>query len=304
MKIGLLSKTPDNYSNSRLIEEAAKRDIEVLPIDYSHCDLIIDPLHPDIFYKGESLKHLDAVVPRVGLIKSTYGMAVIRQFEALNIYCLNSSLGISRARDKMRTLQLLAQKNLPFPSSAVANDSMAGPKLLHHVGGVPTVMKLTEGMQGKGTVLAETENSAKSIIEAFSMMNTNLILQRFIKESKGTDIRAFVLNGKVVASISRSSEDDFRSNLHLGGKAITIKLTPKEREIAVKAAKEFKLNMAGIDILRSDDGPLILEVNACPGLEGVEKTTGTNIAEKIVEFLIEHSEQVKTKPNYHKKTSL
>ena len=166
------------------------------------------------------------------------------------------------------------------------------------------IIKLTEGMQGKGTVLAETENSAKSIIEAFSLMNTNLILQRFIKESRGTDIRAFVLNGKVVASISRTSVNDFRSNLHLGGNAINIKLTPREREIAVKATKAFKLNMAGIDILRSDQGPLVLEVNACPGLEGVEKTTGTNIAELIVQQLLDHVETINNNPDYHKRTSL
>ena len=304
MKIGLLSKTPENYSNSRIIEEAGKKNIEVIPIDYTYCDLILNSENPDIIYDGKSLKDLDAVIPRVGIIKSTYGMAVIRHFESMNVYCLNSSLGISRARDKLRTLQILAQKKLPFPDSVTANDSLNGPKLLHHVGGTPVVIKLTEGLQGKGTVLAETENSAKSIIEAFSLMSTNLIMQKFIKESSGTDIRAFVLNGKVVASISRSSENDFRSNLHLGGSAKVVKLTPKEREIAVRAAKEFKLNVAGIDILRSEKGSVILEVNACPGLEGVEKTTGTNIAVKIVEFIIQQSKDVKEKPNFHKRTSL
>ena len=304
MKIGLLSKTPDNYSNTRLAEEASKYNIEIVPIDYTHCDLILDNEEPDILYKGESLSKLDAVIPRVGIIKSDYGMAVIRHFESMNIYCLNSSLGISRARDKLRTLQILSQKGLPFPRSAMANDSLNGTKLLNSVGGVPMVIKLTEGLQGKGTVLAESEQSAKSIIEAFSLISTNLILQHFIKESKGTDVRAFVLNGKVVASISRKSEEDFRSNLHLGGSATQVKLTPKEREIAIRAAKEFKLNMAGIDILRSDRGPLILEVNACPGLEGIEKTTGVNIAQQIVMFLLDQVDKIQAKPNFHKRTSL
>ncbi len=304
MKVGLLTKTPDNYSNSRLIEESDKMGIEILPIDYTNCDILLDNVSPDILYKGESLKHLDAVIPRVGIIKSSYGMAVIRHFEAMKIYCLNSSLGISRARDKMRTLQILAQKNLPFPNSVIANDSLNSSKLLNYVGGEPVVIKLNEGLQGKGTVLAETHQSAKSIIEAFSLMSTNLILQKYISECKGSDVRVFVVNGKVVASIRRKSESDFRSNLHLGGSADVVKLSPREREIAVKAAKEFKLNIAGIDILRSDNGPLILEVNACPGLEGVEKTTGKNIAAIILDFLHKEVSEIKDKPNFHKRTSL
>ena len=304
MKIGLLSKTPTNYSNTRLAQEANDLGFEVVLIDYTQCDLIFDNESPDVLYKGKSLGDLDAVIPRVGIIKSSYGMAVIRHFESMKIYCLNSSLGISRARDKLRTLQLLAQKNLPFPNSAVASDSMAGTKLINYVGGAPLVIKLTEGLQGKGIVLAETTNSAKSIMEAFSLMDTNLVLQKFVKESRGTDIRVFVLNGKVIASMSRTSEDDFRSNLHLGGTAKVVKLSSREKEIAIKAAKEFKLNVAGIDILRSDNGPVILEVNSTPGLEGIEKTTGINIAKQIIQFLEKESEAIKDKPHFHKRTSL
>ncbi len=305
MKIGLLSKSSENYSNSRILEEAQSLNLDIIHIDYTNCDLILNNEKPDILYNGQSLSQLDAVIPRVGIYKSIYGMAVLRHFEAMHVYSLNSSLGIARARDKLRTLQILSKKSLPFPNSAISNDSLNASKLLDKVGGTPVIIKLTEGLQGKGTVLAETKQSAKSIIEAFGLTNTSLILQEFIKESIGTDVRVFILNGKVIGSMIRSSNgEDFRSNLHLGGEAKKVKLTPREREIAVKAAKEFKLNVAGIDILRSDNGPLILEVNSCPGLEGIERAMDKNIARLILEFVMSEVEKVKSKPSYHKRTHL
>lgn len=232
-------------------------------------------------------------------------MAVIRQFEAMNRYCLNSSLAISRARDKLRTLQILAKKNLPFPESVFSNDTLNSSKLLKFVNGAPMIIKLTEGLQGKGTVLAETTQSARSIIEAFGLTSTNLILQRFIKESKGTDVRVFVLDGKIVGSMMRTSVgDEFRSNLHLGGDAIKVKLTPDERKIAVEATKSFNLKVAGIDILRSNKGPLILEVNSCPGLKGIEESTNKNITKLIIEYLVRSIQKVEKMPSYHRRTNI
>lgn len=305
MKIGLLSKNPDNYSNSRMYEEAQRLGIDIIHIDYTHCDLILNNESSDILYKGESLSNLDAVIPRIGIYMSEYGIAVLRHFEAMKTYSLNSSLGIARARDKLRTLQVLSKKNLPFPNSTISNDSLNASRLLDKVGGTPVVIKLPEGLQGRGTMLAETKHSAQSIVEAFGLTNTNLILQEFIKESVGTDIRVLVLNGKVVGSMLRTSNgDDFRSNLHLGGSAQKINLTSREREIAVKAAKEFQLNIAGVDILRSEKGPLILEVNSCPGLEGIEKVLGKNIAKMVIGLVCEQVQKVKSMPSYHKKVHL
>jgi ribosomal protein S6--L-glutamate ligase len=251
---------------------------------------------PEVFYQGTKLGKYDAVIPRIGASITFYGLAVLRQFEMMNVWPLNESVAIGRSRDKLRSLQILARKGLGLPVTAFAHDPRQTDEVIQMVGGAPVVIKLLEGTQGIGVVLGETEKSARSVIEAFRGANVNILVQEFIKEANATDIRCFVIGNKVVASMQRQgAEGDFRSNLHRGGTASSIKITPEERSTAVRAARAMGLNVAGVDMLRSNHGPVIMEVNSSPGLEGIEKASGKDIASKIIEFIEENASDGKTK---------
>ena len=296
MKIALLTRNQKLYSHQRLIETAAKRGHEMVPIDYLKCYMNITSKKPELRFQGEKLEGFDAVIPRIGASHTFYGLAVLRQFEMMGVYPLNESVAIGRSRDKLRSLQLLSRDGVGLPVTAFAHDSKRTDDLLDIVGGAPVVIKLLEGTQGIGVMLAETPSSAKSIIEAFGGVEANILVQEFIKEAGGTDIRAIVIGGKVVASMQRTgAPGEFRSNLHRGGKAIAMKITPEERSTAVRAAKILGLNVCGVDMLRSNHGPVVMEVNSTPGLEGIEQATGTDIAGMIIEFLEKNAEPGKTK---------
>ena len=286
MKIAILSNGPGNYSTKRLKEEAKNRGHEVDVIKYKNCHAVIEQNHPVVRYKGEALSGYDAIIPRIGASVTQYGMAVLRQFEMSGVWCLNESVAIGRSRDKLRSMQILAKHGLGLPLTAFAHDPRQTDEIIKAVEGPPVVIKLLEGTQGIGVVLAETEASAKSVIEAFRGANVNILVQEFIEEAGGTDIRAFVIGGKVVAAMKRTgAPDDFRSNLHRGGSAQLIKITPEERSTAVRAAKHMGLNVCGVDMLRSNHGPVIMEVNSSPGLEGIEAATGKDVAGMIIEFI-------------------
>ena len=288
MRIAILSNGPGNYSTKRLVEEANKRGHEVEIIKYKNCYISIEQGSNQVFYKGEPLKKYDAITPRIASYMTKYGTAIVRQLEMQGEYCLSRSLAITRARDKLRSTQLLAKYNIDIPKTVVSRDSGDIDQLLDQLGGAPVIIKLASGTHGNGVVLAETKKAAKSTLQAFYLTNeqgTNILLQEFIKESAGTDIRAFVVGAKVVASMKRQSlDDDFRSNLHKGGSGTPIKLTPEEEKVAIKAARVMGLSIAGVDIMRSERGPLVLEVNASPGF-GIEKVTGRNVAGKIIEYV-------------------
>lgn len=288
MRIAILSNGPGNYSTKRLVEEANKRGHEVEIIKYKNCYISIEQGSNQVFYKGEPLGKYDAIIPRIASYMTKYGTAIVRQLEMQGEYCLSRSLAITRARDKLRSTQLLAKYNIDIPKTVVSRDSGDIDQLLDQLGGAPVIIKLASGTHGNGVVLAETKKAAKSTLQAFYLTNeqgTNILLQEFIKESAGTDIRAFVVGAKVVASMQRQSlDDDFRSNLHKGGSGTPIKLTPEEEKVAIKAAKVMGLSIAGVDIMRSERGPLVLEVNASPGF-GIEKVTGRNVAGKIIEYV-------------------
>ena len=288
MRIAILSNGPGNYSTKRLVEEANKRGHEVEIIKYKNCYISIEQGSNQVFYKGEPLGKYDAIIPRIASYMTKYGTAIVRQLEMQGEYCLSRSLAITRARDKLRSTQLLAKYNIDIPKTVVSRDSGDIDQLLDQLGGAPVIIKLASGTHGNGVVLAETKKAAKSTLQAFYLTNeqgTNILLQEFIKESAGTDIRAFVVGAKVVASMKRQSlDDDFRSNLHNGGSGTPIKLTPEEEKVAIKAAKVMGLSIAGVDIMRSERGPLVLEVNASPGF-GIEKVTGRNVAGKIIEYV-------------------
>ena len=282
MRIGILSRRPSLYSTSRLREAAEQRGHEVRVVDYLRCFMNITSSDPHVIYGSEVLE-FDAIIPRIGASYTFYGAAVVRQFEVMGAYPLNRSQAITRSRDKLRSMQLLARA-VPVTGSAHAIKDIDG--LLNIVDGAPVIVKLLEGTQGLGVVLAETRKAAESVIAAFRELDANILVQEYIAESGGADIRAFVVGRKVVAAMLRQGpEDDFRSNLHRGGKAQPVKLTPKERATAVKAATTMRLNVAGVDLLRSNDGPKVIEVNSSPGLEGIEKATGVDVAGKIVEFI-------------------
>jgi ribosomal protein S6--L-glutamate ligase len=243
-------------------------------------------MRPAIYLGSERLDGFDAVIPRIGASQTFFGCAVVRQFEMMNVYSVNESVAITRSRDKLRSLQLLARKGIGLPVTGFANDPRATDALIDQVGGAPLVIKLLEGTQGVGVVLAETRQAAESVIEAFRGLNANILAQEYIKEAKGADIRAFVIGGKVVASMKRQGkEGEFRSNLHRGGTASVVKITPEERSTAVRAASILGLNVAGVDLLRSNHGPVVMEVNSSPGLEGIETTTAKDIAGMIIEFI-------------------
>lgn len=294
MKIAILSRNSHLYSTRRLIEAIRAAGHEALVVDHSLCDLIIEQEGPSIIYKGDKLVGVDAIIPRIGASVTFYGTAVVRQFELMGAFSAVESQAIVRSRDKLRSLQILSKAGLGMPKTAFTNFSKGGEKaLIERVGGAPLIIKLLEGTQGLGVVLAETKKAGQSVIEAFHGLRARIIVQEFIKEAKGADIRAFVVNGKVVGAMKRQgAEGEFRSNLHRGGVATVIKLSKAEKMAALGAAKALGLAIAGVDLLQSERGPLILEVNSSPGLEGIEKATGINIAGEIIKY-IEESVQKK-----------
>lgn len=288
MNIAILSNGPGNYSTKRLKEEAIKRGHTVKVIKYRDCYAAIEQSKPTVYYKGKSLGEFDAIIPRIAANMTRYGTAILRQLEMSGAYTLTTSIAISRSRDKLRSLQLLAKSGVGIPKTVVSRNTADIDDLLEQLGDMPVIIKLARGTHGNGVVLAETKKAAKSVLQAFYLTNddgTNILLQEFVKESAGTDIRAFVVGSRVVASMKRQSlDDDFRSNLHKGGEGTAIKLTEEERRMAVKAAKAMGLTIAGVDLMRSSRGPLVLEVNASPGF-GIEQVTNRDVAGKIIEYI-------------------
>ncbi|MGB0632417.1 MAG: 30S ribosomal protein S6--L-glutamate ligase [Alphaproteobacteria bacterium] len=296
MKIAMLARNPNLYSHKRLVEAAEERGHDIDVIDTLRVYMNISSHKPDVRYRGEVLPKFDAVIPRIGASITFYGLAVLRQFEMMGTWSLNESVAIGRSRDKLRSLQLLSRAGIGLPVTGFAHSTRDTEDLIEMVGGAPLVIKLLEGTQGIGVVLGETHSSAKSVIEAFRGVNSNILVQEFVKESKGVDIRCFVIGGKVVTAMMRKgAADDFRSNLHRGGSASIVKITPEERSTAVRAAKTLGLNVAGVDLLRSNHGPVVMEVNSSPGLEGIEKATGKDIASMIIDFLEKNARPGKTK---------
>lgn len=288
MKIAILSNGPGNYSTKRLVEEAKARGHDVQVIKYKECYASIEKNNPTVSYRGEDLGKFDAIIPRIASYMTRYGTAIVRQLEMQGVYTVSSSIAIARSRDKLRSMQLLAKAGVGIPKTVVSRNSADIDDLIEKIGGTPVIIKLARGTHGNGVVLAETKKAAKSVLQAFYLQNedgTNILIQEFVKESAGTDIRAFVVGGRVVASMKRQSlDDDFRSNLHKGGEGVSVKLTEEERKTAVKAAKAMGLHVAGVDLMRSEHGPLVLEVNASPGF-GVEKITGRNVAAAVIEYV-------------------
>lgn len=296
MKIAMLARNAELYTHKRLKEAAEARGHELDIINTLRCYMNIASRRPEVYYNGEKLEGYDAVIPRIGASITFYGMAVLRQFEMQGVYPLNESVAIGRSRDKLRSMQLLARDGIGLPVTAFAHDPKQTEEVLELAGGAPVVIKLLEGTQGIGVVLADTKRSAKSVVEAFRGADVHILLQEFIKEAGGTDIRAIVIGGKVVAAMKRTgAKGDFRSNLHRGGSAELIKLSPEERSTAIRSAKALGLNVCGVDMLRSNHGPVVMEVNSSPGLEGVEKATGLDIAGKIVEYIEKHAKPNATK---------
>jgi ribosomal protein S6--L-glutamate ligase len=296
MKIAILSRNPRLYSTRRLVEAAEAMGHEVHVLDVLRCYMNITSLKPEVHYKGENLTGFDAVIPRIGASVTFYGTAVLRQFEMMNVYPLNESVAISRSRDKLRALQLLSRKGIGLPVTGFAHRPDDVDDLIKMVGGAPLVIKLLEGTQGIGVVLAETEKAAESVIEAFMGLKTNILVQEFIQEAGGADIRCLVVGDRVVAAMKRQGkEGEFRSNLHRGGSANLIRITPAERATAVRAAKTMGLNVCGVDLLRSNHGPVVMEVNSSPGLEGIEAATGKDIATMIISFIEKNAKAGKTK---------
>jgi ribosomal protein S6--L-glutamate ligase len=296
VKIGLLSRNANLYSTTRLREAAEERGHEVRVIDYLRCVMDITSHKPNIRYGGQELGPLDAVIPRIGATHTFYGTAVVRQFEMMNVFPTNESQGISRSRDKLRSLQLLSRNGIGLPVTGFAHSTKDIDGLIELVGGTPLIVKLIEGTQGVGVVLAETKKAAESVIAAFRQLDANILVQEYIKEARGSDIRAFVVGGRVIAAMRRQgAPGDFRSNLHRGGTAEKIKLTPEERSTAVRAAKTMGLNVCGVDLLRSNHGPVVMEVNSSPGLEGIEEATGVDVAGKVIEFIEKNARPGKTR---------
>lgn len=295
MKIAVLSTNKNLYSTRRLIEAGAARGHEMVVINHKRCYMNITSHKPSIHINGESIEGVDAIIPRIGASISFYGTAVVRQFEMMGVYSVNESVAITRSRDKLRAVQLLSRKGIGLPITGFANSTGDTEGLLEFVGGAPVVVKLLEGTQGVGVVLAETKKAAESVIEAFSGLKANFMVQEFIKEAGGSDIRCFVIGDKVVAAMKRQGkEGEFRSNLHRGGSAKLIKITPEERSTAVRSAKVMGLNVAGVDLLRSNHGPVVMEVNSSPGLEGIETATERDIAAMIIEFIEKNAKKGKT----------
>ncbi len=296
MKIAILSRKPSLYSTRRLKEAGEARGHEMQVVDYLRCYMNITAHQPKVMYQGKPLEGFDAVIPRIGASQTFYGTAVVRQFEMMGVFPANESQAISRSRDKLRCLQLLSRKGIGLPTTGFANSTKDIQGLINIVGGAPMVIKLLEGTQGIGVILAETPQAAKAVIEAFRDLDADILVQEFIKEAKGSDIRCLVVGGRVVAAMRRQAKrGEFRSNLHRGATAETIKLTPEERSTASRAAKALGLNVAGVDLIRSNHGPVVLEVNSSPGLEGIERVTGVDVAGKIIEFVEKHAKSGDTR---------
>ena len=292
----MLARNPNLYSHKRLVQAAEDRGHSLDILNTTRCTVNIASHRPTITYDGHRLEGYEAVIPRIGASITNYGTAVLRQFEMAGVWPLNESVAIGRSRDKLRSMQILSKYGLGLPLTAYANDPKQAEEIIRAVNGPPVVIKLLEGTQGIGVVLAETMSSAKSVIEAFRGANVNILVQEFIKEAGGTDIRALVVGGKVVAAMKRTgAPDDFRSNLHRGGSAQIVKITPEERSTALRAAKHMGLNVCGVDMLRSNHGPVIMEVNSSPGLEGIENATGKDVAGLIIEFIEKNARPGKTK---------
>ena len=286
MKIAILSRNKRLYSTNALYEAGIKRGHDMRVIDYVRCHMEITSMRPAIYLGSEKLEGYDAIIPRIGATYTHFGCAVVRQFEMMGVTSVNESVAISRSRDKLRSLQLLARKGIGLPVTGFAHDPRTTEALIDQVGGAPLVIKLLEGTQGVGVVLAETRKAAESVIEAFRGLNANILAQEYIKEAGGADIRCLVVGGKVVAAMKRQGkEGEFRSNLHRGGTASVVKITPEERSTATRAASILGLNVSGVDLLRSNHGPVVMEVNSSPGLEGIERATGKDIAKMIIEFI-------------------
>ncbi len=286
MNIVILSRNPNLYSTTRLIEAGEKRGHKMIVLDHTKCDILIERKKPQIFYQGKEIKDIDAIIPRIGASVTFYGTAVVRQFEMMKVFTTTESQALVRSRDKLRSLQILSRAGLHLPKTAFTNFSKDVGNIISQVGGAPCAIKLLEGTQGVGVVLAETKSAAESVLEAFQGLKARVIVQEYIKEAKGADIRAFVVDGVVVGAMKRQAkEGEFRSNLHRGGSATIIELTEEEENAALKAAKAMALSIAGVDMLQSNTGPKIMEVNSSPGLEGIEKATGKDIANIIIRFI-------------------
>lgn len=285
MNIAILSRNPNLYSTKRLLEAAQERGHEARVVDYLKCSFQIEQEGPSMYYQGEKLQP-DAVIPRIGASRTFFGTAVVRQFEMLETFSVNPSLAISRSRDKLRSLQILSKHGIGMPKTVFASNTSDVDDVIKQIGGTPLVIKVLEGTQGVGVVLAETKKAAKSVLEAFYGMQVNLLVQEFIAEAGGSDIRAFVVNGKVVGAMKRQgNEEDFRSNLHRGGSAMRTRLSREESNTALAAARIMGLKMAGVDMLRSHRGPLVMEVNSSPGLEGIEKATEKDVAGEVIKYI-------------------
>ncbi len=296
MKIAVLSTNSNLYSTRRLVQAGVERGHEMPVVNHKRCYMNIVSSSPSMHYNGTTIDGVEAIIPRIGASVSFYGTAVVRQFEVMGVYSVNESVAITRSRDKLRALQLLSRKGIGLPKTGFANSPGDTDDLLDLVGGAPVVIKLLEGTQGVGVVLAETKKAAESVIEAFRGLKANFMVQEFIKEAGGADVRCLVVGDKVVASMMRKGkEGEFRSNLHRGGTAKLIKITPEERRTAVRSAQVMGLNVAGVDLLRSSRGPVVMEVNSSPGLEGIEKATGKDVASMIIEFIEKNARHGRTR---------
>lgn len=292
MKIGILSRSPHLYSTRRLLEVCNETGHHAQVINPLRCYMNVSKKYPEIHFQGRVLENFDAIIPRIGTSITFYGTAVVRQFEMMGVYALNNARSINRSRNKLVSMQMLAQHGLPLPKTGFADSPGDTDDLLDLVGGTPVVIKLTEGTQGMGVVLAETKKAAESVIEAMRGLQANFLVQEYIQEANGEDIRCFVIGNRVIASMKRhAKEGDFRSNLHRGGYAIAEEISPEERKIAIQATQIMGLDVAGVDLLRSSKGPLVLEVNSSPGLEGIEKASGVDVAGHIIDYLVKQADK-------------
>lgn len=301
MKLAILSQKPELYSTQRVVEAGTALGHEVHVVDYRRCHMTIAAHRPMVSYDDGPLEAFDAVIPRISPASTFYGTAVVRQFEMMGVYTPNSSQAIARSRDKLRSLQLLSRKGIAMPITAFGHSTHDVKGIIASVGGPPLVVKLLEGTQGIGVVLCETQKAAESVIEAFRNLEANILVQAFVAEADGADLRCFVVGNRVVAAMRRTAAPgEFRSNIHRGGQGEKVKLTPEERSIAVRAAKAMNLKIAGVDMLRSNHGPLVIEINSSPGLEGIEKTTGVDVAGAVIRYVEKnHAEGGREDRNAH-----